>query len=457
MLVTNSPPDRHFGQIAAQMRAPRRADLMVSYIRRSGVAALRAEVARLCEDGGVRLICSFDMGITDPEAVRQLKNVGADVRIFESGESGRRGTFHPKIWLFESPEARWSCLIGSANFTAGALFDNVEAGVLLKDGETVRQARDFFETAWKSPGCHSVDDAALDKWAGQQRARAAVGRRVALAAAERNSDQDVHALEEFVSGWINIGVDKTTEGAGRVIGKQWRGWYVIPDQGEIDGGLMDRLSRICKIIRDSGETLDISRQAAPSPALDMILKITAEKLLRESRKMSLRDLFVRQEKNYLLRLGFAEEFRKNELALTRHGHALAEARDETDTMRVHAEAMEGYVYNGLNLLEFARRLLAQTRRLDFVEFSFFACHAWAMDEVDTVASLVRICRRLPEDRRRDFVAKMDGLFKNKLEPTAKNVRGNYDKKIRHTMSALGWCEGLHYDPEKKEIRLSDGE
>ena len=173
--------------------------------------------------------------------------------------------------------------------------------------------------------------------------------------------------------------------------------------------------------------------------------------------MSPRDLFVRQEKNYLLRLGFADEPGKNTLALTRHGRALAESPDDTDTRRVHAEAMAGYVYNGLNLLDFIRRLLARTRRLDFVEFSFFACHAWAPDELDAVAALVRIYRRLPENRRQEFVAKTDGLFKRKLEPTAKGVRMNYDKKVRHTMSALGWCEGLRYDSAKKEIRLDDEE
>lgn len=40
---------------------------------------------------------------------------------------------------------------------------------------------------------------------------------------------------------------------------------------------------------------------------------------------------------------------------------------------------------------------------------------------------------------------MDEHFEAALEPTAKNVRGNYDKSAKHTMSALGWCDGLHCD------------
>lgn len=435
------------------MRAARRADLMVSYIQRSGVRALRGEVVRLCggKSGGVRLICSFDMGITDPEAVRELKNAGVEVRIFES----RRGAFHPKLWLFEGRDERQRCLVGSANFTAGALFDNTEAGVLLESGESVQQARDFFDSLWRDGDCHPVTDRVLDEWAKKRVRREKVNRRIARTAGKRDDDESVALLEEFVSGWIDIGVDKTTERAGKVVGKQWRGWYVIPDHGEIDDALMGRLAAICRVIAAQPDgALAVSKKAEGDKALAEILKITTAKLKRKSHKTTPRELFVRQEKNYLIQLGLADPVGAGAIALSRHG--LEFARDGANRRRVYTEAMEEYKYNGLGLLDFTRRLLARVGRLDFVEFSFFACHAWTPDEADTVASLVDSYRALPEERRRKFVGRMDARFREKLEPTAKGVKMNYDKKVRHTMSALGWCEGLRYDPDRREISLGNG-
>ena len=458
MLITNLPPDRHLKAIVTQMQASRRADLMVSYVQQSGVRVLRAEIVRLCNSGGVRMICSFDMDITDPEAVRELKDIGADVRIYQTN----RGTFHPKMWLFESQSEQWNCLVGSANFTAGGMVDNVEVGVLLKNGAIAQQGRELFSKLWDSKACHKVDNALLDKWAAQRQIRKNVKRRVAQAVNQSDLGKDVAILEEFVSGWINIGTDaKTAQGAEGVISNLWRGWYVIPDQGEINGEMMGRLSKICRIIKESGGTLDIPSPAAPAPSagspFGKILQITTAKLQRSEHKTSPRDLFVRQEKNYLIHLGLADESATSKITLTRHGESLADARNDADTRRVHAEAMAGHLCNNLNLLEFTRRLLAETQTLDFIEFSFFVCHAWTLDEVDTIASLVKIYRRLAKDQRQKFVDNMERMFDQKLSPTAKNVKGNYKKKVRHTMSALGWCKGLRYDPDEKKLHLIDGE
>ena len=450
MLITNLPPDRHLDAIIAQMQASCRADLMVSYVQQSGVRALRAEIVRLCDSGGVRMICSFDMGITDPEAVRELKNIGAEVRIFQA----KRGSFHPKVWLFEGPNQQWNCLVGSANFTAGAMFNNVEVSILLENGDVARQARDMFNKLWGSEECHTVDDDALTQWVREKRGREDVARQIARAAEQQDDGEGVRALEQFVSNWIDIGVHKTTKGAGQVIGKQWRGWYIIPDHGNIDDVLMSRLAEICRIIAEQGGgRLDISKNGGPP--LGEILKITEANLKRKNRKMTPRDLFIRQEKNYLVQLGLAHAPNKGELILSRHGEEAA--RDNKSLKIIYTDAMEEYTYNGLNLLNFTRRLLAQTRWLDFIEFSFFACHAWTLEEINIVSAMIHAYRSLPENQRNDFVGRMNTRFAEKLEPTAKDVKMNYDKNVRHTMSALGWCEGLRYDPDEKKLDLMDGE
>ena len=71
-----------------------------------------------------------------------------------------------------------------------------------------------------------------------------------------------------------------------------------------------------------------------------------------------------------------------------------------------------------------------------------------------VAGLVNIYRSLPAKSRKHFERDVDAYFNEKLEPTATNVRGNYDKKGKHTRSALGWCERLEFDSTEKELRLT---
>ena len=426
---------------------------MVSYIQRSGVNALRAEISRLCQSGGVRLICSFDMGITDPEAVRELKNIGAEIKIFQA----KRGSFHPKVWLFENPDTKLNCLVGSANFTAGGLFDNTEVGVLLENGEVATQAQNLFNRLWNGKNCQFVDDQDLDQWSEKKRRREAVNRKIAAATSKQDQTESVNVLEEFVFSWIDIGVGRMTEGAGKIDSRLWRGWYIIPDQGEIDAEAIDRLMSICRIIAEqsSGQLVSSSEDVG-GDALASILQITTAKLKRPNRKTSDRALFVRQEKNYLVHLGLADAVGRSTIALTRYGWELAQ--NSENAKHIYTEAMDGYRHNGLELLKFLRRLLMRTQRLDFIEFSFFACHAWTLDEVDMVASMVEIYRGMSPDLRREFVERMDAYFAKKLSQTGSGVKMNYDKSVRHTMSALGWCEGLRYvrhGTTKAEIFLDD--
>jgi hypothetical protein len=43
------------------------------------------------------------------------------------------GVFHPKLYLFETSESSWACLLGSGNFTPGGFGINDEAFVLIRD------------------------------------------------------------------------------------------------------------------------------------------------------------------------------------------------------------------------------------------------------------------------------------------------------------------------------------
>jgi PLD-like domain len=84
-----------------------------------------------------------------------IKHFLTDNRIRFAKDSS--GIFHPKFYLFDTSEDDWSCLIGSANFTAAAFSANTEACLLFdaKDdhtGATKRKLAKALARYWKSSG-----------------------------------------------------------------------------------------------------------------------------------------------------------------------------------------------------------------------------------------------------------------------------------------------------------------
>ena len=461
MLIANHIPDadNHLRAIADCFEKAEKADIVVAYIQQGGVALLQNSLDRIGH--AVRLICSLDMDVTDPSALKALMAKGVKVKIYRMD----RGTMHAKLWLFQDARGCWRCIVGSANLSAGGLRNNVEAGVGLTESENpdaLAQARNFFGVLWNSERCSELTGRDIDAWiSGRRERREMIARirRLQNQAKPLSDSARVNVLRKFVKGWIDIGVHEKTAGAG-ITGKMWRGWYIIPDQGYIDDALMNRLRRICQIMQRAGGVIDIGKTV--QPPLDEILEITTEKLQRPNRKMKPRDLFIRQEKNYLVHFEFARHPVKSNgrpdiktLALTEYGARFAAAANAQAQKKIYTASMQQYAYNGLPLLEFTRKFLGEAGKVNLTEFSFFANHAYSISDVNDIAALIRMYRHLPDARKTSFEEEVNEHFRVKLEHTAKNVRGNYDKSAKHTMSALGWCEGLRCDFDDWELSLLD--
>lgn len=451
----------HYDVVTKQFLKARRADLVIAYVQQSGASLLKRYIVNTdCE---VRLVCSFDMEITDPLAVKQLMDMGVTVKIYRAP----RGTLHAKLWLFEDTSAEQSCLIGSANLSAAALRDNMEAGVLITsehDGQSVDKAREAFDFVWNSKDCQTVTDKTIgiwiEAWNQKERTKKHLIRlgKHSTSSEESVSDRNISVLEDYVKGWINIGVKAKTEG-GNITGRLWRGWYIIPDHGYIDDKRMEHLREICAIISSApDQTISLAPDA--DRFFREILELMKRKLIRPNPSMTPRSLFVRQEKNYLLHFGFAEHPEKpnrkpdkTRLKLTAAGSNFALAESIAARKRIYTRNMRTYFYNNLLLLPFLYELLEHTRTLSLVEFSYFAGHAYAVGQISEIARLVDIYRNLSPRIRQQFNDDMNAHFRKKLAPTAKSVRTNYDKHIKHTMSALGWCQRLQYDAKGCELRL----
>lgn len=116
-----------------------RLSMAVSYVQLSGWEM----IAPLLEGkyDRVRLICTDQMGITDPLAVKAMTNVGVTVHAY----NGKR-TYHPKLIIIERNDEPSSLIVGSANLSRSALDTSVEAAFTTTDdsGEALAWFEDIF-------------------------------------------------------------------------------------------------------------------------------------------------------------------------------------------------------------------------------------------------------------------------------------------------------------------------
>ena len=72
----------HFNAIKSLLTDADEAILIVAFIMRSGTKLILENIKKIVADHGfVKLLCSIDMGITEPEAIVELLDNGVDVRV----------------------------------------------------------------------------------------------------------------------------------------------------------------------------------------------------------------------------------------------------------------------------------------------------------------------------------------------------------------------------------------
>lgn len=132
-------------------------DIAVAYVKRSGIELLKDYL----ESKNIRLVTGFGFNLTEPEALEELIDLGAKIKVF-----GERKNFHPKIYLLK--DNRVFCSFGSSNLSGGGLLDNIEANICLKgssDETSIKSALDFYEKSlWDSPLAVSLTEEILQEY-----------------------------------------------------------------------------------------------------------------------------------------------------------------------------------------------------------------------------------------------------------------------------------------------------
>ena len=445
MFVENqiSSLNNHKNVIIAEIEKADEALFVVAYVRENGVDVILNHI----KNKSIKLLCSLDMGITQLSGIEKLLINGVEVKVYTS----HKGTFHSKIWLFGKDE-KWRMLIGSANLTRSALIDNVEASVLVEDKHVIRNALSFFDYLWDQENSKPINKDEIASLKENLHERKTFKNKSAkiIQAPNLHDTSKVELLLEYVKSWIDIPIYENSS-----VSRLWRGWYVIPDHGLINDEKIEHLISYLPFMKNN---LTIGKNSNdPNYRLLLARFEKNSKFQRDVLKTSMHGLFVRQAKNYLIKFGWCHcpindrgKSDKSVLILTDLGVQVAQCETLEDVKVLYTNYFNAYLYNGLPIVQFTKQLLQRLDYLDIEEFNYFVIHAYNNDDLELIVNMITMYRSLSSTG--VFYEEFNDYFKREKEPTANNVYGNYVKSIRHTVSAISWCEDFHLEDDW-ELRL----
>ena len=151
-LLTNAPGEPRVGnQVLAEIHSADRIDVVMAFIRRSGISPLLDALRAHCGAGrDVRVLTTTYTGSTEARALDELRDLGADVRVSYDETSTR---LHAKAWLFHRRSGFSTAYIGSSNLTHSAQVSGLEWNIRAssaRNPSVVDKVAAVFETYWHS-------------------------------------------------------------------------------------------------------------------------------------------------------------------------------------------------------------------------------------------------------------------------------------------------------------------
>lgn len=171
-LLTNAPGEPRVGsQILTEIRSADAIDIVMAFIRYSGIDPLLESLRRHRSDGRkLRVLTTTYTGSTEARALDALGGLGADIRVSYDTSSTR---LHAKAWLFHRKSGFSTAYIGSSNLTHSAQISGLEWNVRVsgaRNPDVIDKVAAVFESYWHNPDFEVYDrDAFLARTAAEQR------------------------------------------------------------------------------------------------------------------------------------------------------------------------------------------------------------------------------------------------------------------------------------------------
>jgi len=158
-LLTNAPGEPRVGkEIAAEIASADRIDIVMAFVRFSGIRPLLEDLRRHTAAGrAVRLLTTIYTGSTEAAALDALIEAGAAVRV---SYDTSRTRLHAKAWLFHRRSGFSTAYVGSSNLTQMAQVDGLEWNVrasAARNPDVVDKVRAVFESYWQDPDFVAYD------------------------------------------------------------------------------------------------------------------------------------------------------------------------------------------------------------------------------------------------------------------------------------------------------------
>ena len=138
-------------ELAAEIPSATGIDIVMAFVRWSGVRPLLPALRRHCDEGRrVRLITTTYTNSTEARALDELAAIGVDVRVSYDTTTTR---LHAKAWLFHRHRGATTAYIGSSNLTHSAQVTGLEWNVRvsgLRNPDVVSKMAAVFESYWES-------------------------------------------------------------------------------------------------------------------------------------------------------------------------------------------------------------------------------------------------------------------------------------------------------------------
>lgn len=151
-LLTNAPGEPGVGrQLRTEIASADRIDLVMAFVRLSGIRPLSEALRAFCESGRVlRVLTTTYTGSTEGFALELLRKHGAQIRVsYDTGMT----RLHAKAWLFHRGSGYSTAYVGSSNLTHSAQVTGLEWNVRVsgaRNPPVIEKIAAVFETYWNS-------------------------------------------------------------------------------------------------------------------------------------------------------------------------------------------------------------------------------------------------------------------------------------------------------------------